>query len=188
MAIAANPRRIPMTREQFEQLPEGPPFYDYINGEAVEVNRPSARHQDIVVCLSFVLQRHARKNNLGMVATDIDVALPTGNVVGPDIAFLAAEHIEAYDEAKGDIYGAPDVIVEVSSPSTAAYDRTEKMALYERAGVPLVWLVDQDTLVIEEFQWTQDGYLRVGAVAGGQALTPKCFPDLTINLAELLAQ
>jgi hypothetical protein len=48
MGVPTQVRRIPMSREQFLQLPEGPPFYDYVNGEAIEVNRPSVRHQYIL--------------------------------------------------------------------------------------------------------------------------------------------
>jgi Uma2 family endonuclease len=175
-----------MTREQFEQLPEGPPFFDYINGEAVELNRPSVRHQDIVVCVTYALRQHVRSHDLGLVAADVDVELPSGDTVGPDVTFLAKDRAHMHDESKGDILGAPNLVVEVLSPSTAVYDRIEKLALYERAQISWVWLIDQDTLSIEEFQWTPDGYLRIGALPGGQPFIPKAFSDLTLNLSELI--
>jgi len=127
-----------MTREEFERLPEGPPFYDYVNGEAVEVNRPTGRHQQIVLRLGNRLWEHARGNSLGEIYPDIDVELPNGNVYGPDIVFLSTEHLDRYDEASGDIHGAPDLVVEVLSPSTAAYDRVEKFREYHEAGVAWV--------------------------------------------------
>src|SRR6266581_4335482 len=113
MAIAAGPRRIPVTREQFEQLPEGPPFYDYVNGEAVELNRPSVRHQDIVVCVAFALRQHVRRGDLGIVAADVDVKLPSGDWVGPDVTYLAKDLAHQHDEEKGDIIGSPTLVVEV---------------------------------------------------------------------------
>jgi Uma2 family endonuclease len=186
MAIAAGPIRIPMPLEQFKQLPEGPPFCDYFNGVAVELNRPSARHQDIVVCLAYTLRTHVRQHGLGVVAADVDVRLPSGDWVGPDITYLAPDKVDLLDEEKGDIFGAPTLVVEVLSPSTAMYDRIEKFALYEHARVEWVWLVDQDTLSIEEFQWTADGYLRIGGVPGGQPFTPRAVPTLTIDLATLM--
>jgi len=181
-------KRIPMSREDFAKLPEGPPFYDYIGGEAIEVNRPTGKHQRIVVYLAFVVDRFLRSHNLGVAYADIDVLLPTGTVVGPDLAVLLTEHLDRYDEEKGDIIGVPDLIAEVLSPTTAAYDRVEKLAEYHRAGVPWVWLIDQESLTIEEFQWTEGGYLLVQAVKGGETFRPTLFPELTINLKTLLGE
>lgn len=48
-----------MSREQFEKLPEGPPFYDYTHGEAIEAKRPSGRHQQIQMRLGNALWEHA---------------------------------------------------------------------------------------------------------------------------------
>ena len=186
MTVTAQPRRIPMTRDESRRLPEGPPFYDYLDGEAVEVNRPTARHQDILVCLAFALRRHVLQTDSGMVAADADVELPSGDVVGPDIAFLSRSHLDLCDEAKGDLHGAPDLAVETLSPSTAAYDRTEKRTRYHKAGVPWVWLVDQDSLAIEEHRWTPDGYFWTGATPGGQVFRPGLFPHLEIDLSSLL--
>ncbi len=181
-------KRIPMSKEEFEKLPEGPPFYDYLNGEAIEVNRPSGRHQTIVGLLWHLLLTFLSATGLGKVWFDIDVLLPTGDVVGPDISLLLAEHLDRYDEEKGDIIGVPDLVVEVLSPTTREYDRVEKMRVYHRAGVPWVWLIDQETLTIEEFRWTQDGYLLVQAVKAGETFHPKLFPDLEINLKTLLGE
>jgi len=181
-------KRLPMSKEEFAKLPEGPPFYDYIGGEAIEVNRPTGKHQRIVVYIAFVVDRFLRSHNLGVAYADIDVLLPTGTIVGPDLAVLLTEHLDRYDEEKGDIIGVPDLIAEVLSPTTAAYDRVEKLGEYHRAGVPWVWLIDQESLTIEEFQWTQDGYLLVQAVKGGETFRPKLFPALEINLKTLLGE
>jgi Uma2 family endonuclease len=186
MAVQTQARRIPMSREEFDRLPEGPPFYDYVNGEAVEVNRPSVKHQDIVVCLAFVIRQHVRQNDLGLVAADVNVTLPAGNTFAPDVVFLHKDHLAGYDEDRGDIHGAPDIVVEISSPSTMAYDRVEKLGHYHDAEVPWVWLIDQESLTVEEYRWTPEGYLRSGAAGGGQAFRPKLFPGLEINLLELI--
>jgi Uma2 family endonuclease len=177
-----------MTFEEFNRLPEGPPYYDYVNGEAVEVNRPSMRHQDILVCLTFALRQHARSNGLGVVGADVDVQLPSGNVFGPDIVFLNKEHLNYLDAEKGDVYGAPDLIVEVLSPSTAAYDRFEKLAHYHRAQVPWVWFIDQETLLPEELEWKPEGYLVTVRAENGPVFRPKLFPGLEINLKALLGE
>ncbi len=186
--VEARPKRIPMSREEFERLPEGPPYYDYLGGEAVEVNRPTGKHQDIVGTVWMTLRQYLRSRNLGKAWFDIDVILPTGAVVGPDISVLLSEHLDRYDERKGDIIGVPDLIVEVLSPTTASYDRVEKISEYFRAGVPWVWLIDQEGLTIEELQWTPEGYLLTQLIKAGETFRPRLFPDWELNLKALLSE
>ncbi|MDW8103419.1 MAG: Uma2 family endonuclease [Armatimonadota bacterium] len=187
MAIVAPLRRIRMTRQEFEQLPQGPPYYDYIRGEAVEVNRPSGRHQQLVVWLAASLWQFARRHRLGEVWADINVELPTGDVLSPDVVYLQTDHLARYDESRGYILGTPDLVVEVLSPSTAAYDRVEKFDAYRRASVPWVWLVDQETLVVEEYEWTPEGYLCVQTVGASTPFQPRLFPQWQARLVEVFA-
>lgn len=180
MTATLTQKRIRMSREEFLQLPEGPPYYDYIQGEAIEVNRPTGEHQEIVVWLASELWKYTRQNGLGKVWSDINVDLPTGDLVGPDIVYLAAENLHLY--SRGYIQGAPDLVGEVLSPSNASYDRVEKLDAYRRAGVPWVWLIDSETLVVEEYQWTPKGYLLVSTTPPTRPFEPKRFPGLKLEL------
>jgi len=181
-------KRIPMSREEYEKLPEGPPFYDYINGEAIEVNGPTGRHQHIVGWLWHAIADHLQEKNLGDCWFDIDVLLPIGSVVGPDISILFSEHPDRYDKQKGDIIGTPDIVVEVSSPTTSEYDRTDKLNEYHRSSVQRVWFVDQETLTVEEFQWTPESYLLGQVVKGGDVFRPKALEGFEVNLKRLLRE
>ncbi len=185
MTTTLTQKRRCMSREEFLQLPEGPPFYDYIQGEAIEVNRPRGRHQKIVVRLTYLLEQYVQEHQLGDAWSDINVELPTGDWVGPDIVFLSRERWEYYDEARDYIRGAPDLVAEVLSPSTASYDRVEKLDAYRRAGVPWVWLIDSETLVVEEYQWTEEGYLLVATTPPTRPFQPKRFPKLQLHLGEI---
>ncbi len=188
MATVVPSRRIRLTRQEFEQLPQGPPYYDYIGGEAIEVNRPSGHHQQLVVWLAASLWQFVRSKGLGEVWADINVDLPTGDVLSPDVVYLKTDHLQRYDEARGYIVGTPDLVVEVLSPSTAVYDRVDKFDAYRRAGVPWVWLVDQDTLVVEEYQWTPEGYLCVETVGGHAIFQPRLFAQWQVRLEEVFTQ
>jgi len=101
--------------------------------------------------------------------------------------YLAKEHLDRYHDAKGYIEGTPDLVVEVLSPSTAAYDRVEKFDAYRRAEVPWVWLVDQETLVVEEYQRTAEGYLGVGVVGAETPFRPRLFPAWQVDLSRAVA-
>ena len=82
------------------------------------------------------------------------------DVVQPDLMFIANERIEIIkDEA---IKGAPDLIIEILSSSTAERDRTYKKRLYARHGVCEYWLVDPEAATIEVFQLGEKGYVRLG--------------------------
>ncbi|GIV04947.1 MAG: hypothetical protein KatS3mg016_0522 [Fimbriimonadales bacterium] len=185
MIATLNQKRTRMSRQEFEQIPEGPPYYDYIQGEAVEVNRLTGEHQEIMVWLASKLWEYARQNNLGKVWADINVDLPTGDLVGPDIVYLATENLLLY--SRGYIQGAPDLVAEVLSPSNASYDRVEKLDAYRRAGVPWVWLVDPETLVVEEYQWTPEGYLLVSTTPPTRPFEPKRFAGLKLELGATFA-
>ncbi len=186
MAVATELKRIPMTVEEFKLLPEGPPYYDYVRGEAIEVNKPTERHGHILLRLGNHLYDHIKAHQLGVVYVEIDVELMEDLWYGPDLIYLSVEHQDRYDEASGDLHGVPDLIVEITSPSNAAYDRVDKFNDYFNAGVPWYWIVDQESLTIEEYQWTRDGYLRVASVRAGQVFRPRLFVGLDINLQALL--
>ncbi len=186
MSVSVKARRIPMSREQFLQLPEGPPFYDYVNGEAIEVNKPTVQHQYLLIRLASLLMNHVESRQQGLVVGDCNLELPNGNIYAPDILYLSRENLGAYDRARGYVRGVPDLIVEILSPSTADYDRTQKMGDYAACGVPWVWLVDQETLLLEEYQWTPEGYLRRQAVDAQTPFTPHLFPELILLMAQLI--
>jgi Uma2 family endonuclease len=188
MAIVLEPiKRIRMTPEEYEALSEGPPFYEYIKGEAIEVNRPTRRHQIVNMRIGNLLWDYCRDNDFGIISPDTNAKLPSGDWVSPDSMFVSKSNSDKYDNERGVIIGAPDLIVEVSSPSTMAYDRGETLKLYSENGVKWVWFVDQDTLTIEEFQLTREGYVHIDAFGAGQEFSPKVFPELTIDMANLMA-
>jgi Uma2 family endonuclease len=174
-----------MSREQFLQLPEGPPYYDYVNGEAIEVNRPSVRHQEILLALGASLLAHVQSRGLGRVLIEVNLELPNGNIYTPDLLFYTPQTAAQIDTQRGYVRGVPDLVVEILSPSTAEYDRTQKMGDYAACGVPWVWLIDQETLLVEEYQWTPEGYLRRQAVSASMPFRPHLFPDLALVMAQL---
>jgi Uma2 family endonuclease len=174
-----------MTLEDFRALPEGPPYYEYEEGELILVASPTPEHQDIVSELSHLLRQFVRQQQLGRVVMEVDVYLPDGRGYIPDLAYLTTEHLPLINPTDRKIHGAPDLVVEVTS-STPARDRVHKFRVYFGNGVPWYWIVDSNTLAIEEYHATAQGYLRTASVAPGEAFQPQLFPGLAINLVTLL--
>jgi Uma2 family endonuclease len=174
-----------MTLAEFRALPEGPPFYEYEEGELIMAASPTPEHQDVVIELGYTLRYFVRQHRRGRVFMEVDVYLPDGRVYIPDLAFLSTERLHLLQPADRKIHGSPDLVVEVTS-SLPERDRVHKFRIYYDNGVPWYWIVDSITLAIEEYHATPQGYLRTASVGAGEMFQPQLFPGLTINLQILL--
>jgi Uma2 family endonuclease len=125
-------------------------YYELLDGELVIKSAPSPFHQRISLNIVRVLDEFVRKNNLGEVFyAPVDVFLDEYNAPQPDVLFLstAKAHLVTVDG----IQGAPDLVVEIISPSSVKLGRGQKMKLYERHGVAEYWLVDVRARSVEVY-------------------------------------
>jgi Uma2 family endonuclease len=185
MAVAV-PYRPRLTREDYRRLPEGPPYYELIDGELVEMTRPKRPHYQAAGLLLELLGPHARRTHGGELALEPNLYLPgIEEVYHPDLAYVAKLR-RSMCKTDG-IEGVPDLLCEVLSRSTERKDRGVKLEDYRRAGVPHVWLVTPEQPVrIEEFVLAEDGRYRLNAVVEAPAeWEPAIFPGWRLPLAEL---
>ncbi len=161
---------------------------EFENGELIEMESPSVRHQDIVGLLFAWLYRYCMEKGLGRVCMEVDVALPTGKGYIPDLIFISKAREAELLTREGKVRGAPDLVVEVLSPSTRLRDTTHKLNEYHRADVRWYWIVDSDSLRVQEYEHTSEGYQLRADVKGGQPFHPHLFEGLEINLATLLGE
>ena len=97
-----------------------------------------------------------------------DVFFSDVNVVEPDVVFVRADHLKRVE--KKFIRSAPDVVVEVSSPTTRRLELVRKRELYERFGVPEYWFVDLDADRIEVYRLEGSRYPAPMLFGRGQEL------------------
>jgi len=167
--------------------------WEIIDGVPYDMSpAPSTRHQAISMRLSGILWSFFRDNKCQVFAAPFDVRLPQGdekdediiNVVQPDLSIIC-------DPGKLDergCKGAPAVVVEIISPSTAKKELNEKFNLYERSGVHEYWVVFPGFNVIVVYTLDDQGkYQKTGEYSMGQVLTSERFPGLEINLQEVFA-
>lgn len=122
--------------------------YEVMKGELVMVPAPFTIHQRAEENLGFFIGKYAREKNLGKVFyAPTDVVLAEDVVVQPDILFISKERLDIIKEAA--VMGSPDLVVEIVSPSSAAYDTIDKRNIYEQYGVKEYWLVFPQEKVIE---------------------------------------
>ncbi len=149
---------------------------------------PRPKHQRIAMSLSFLFRAFLKDHDLGLIlASPIDVILsPRRTVVQPDLVFVAKDRIEALltDTA---IVGAPDMVVEILSPSTAQIDRTSKRQTYAENGVSEYWLVDVDAQILELHILSEGRYTVAGAYTPFDTIDVGLFAEARIPVAEIWA-
>ena len=170
----------------YEDLPETPDErlrYEIIGGRMVVTPVPVPVHQEVCSRLGTWSCVFVGENKLGRVYTSApDVRLSPHDVVVPDLVFVSNErrHIVGPNV----IDGAPDLIVEVLSPSTRARDRREKAELYARAGVREYWLVDARAraVTVRDLETGEESTVRQTGVVRSVVL-----PGFEVDVAELFA-
>ena len=141
-----------ITWQDVQQLPDDGHRHEAIGGELYVTPAPSFRHQRISQRLERQLLSLLEDPGHGIVVdAPVGVEFPdTGEGVQPDIVFISEARRDRI-AAEG-IRGAPDLVIEVLSPTTASRDRGVKRKLYERQGVLQYWIVDPDAEAVEV--WT----------------------------------
>ncbi len=130
--------QVTMTMEEF--LKNDLEGYEYVKGELVPMAAAAIVHGEIGSNLHFLLASHVRENKLGRLYIAETTFQLSDRVVKPDIAFVSTERLSE-DKLKG-FSVAPDLAVEVVSPSDKHYDVTEKALAYLKAGTRLVWVIE----------------------------------------------
>lgn len=172
------------TQEEWLALPEGPPYYELEGGKLVPMPSPRREHQQVTGLLFARLHDYCRQNGTGTVVMEVDVALPNGRGYIPDVAFIAREREKHLLAPDGKVHGAPDLVVEVLSPSTRLRDLFTKLEGYQQAGVRFYWVIDPENLLIAEYELTTEGYVLRSHVEGDALFRPRLFPNLEIRLSE----
>jgi len=159
------------TYEDYLKTPIGGK-YQLIDGEIIEMTSPTPRHQNLVLRLAMILKEHIHKKNLGEVfIAPLDIYLGEHETYQPDVFFISKARESIIGEKK--IEGAPDLVIEVLSESTAYYDLKKKKAVYEKSGVSEYWVVDAEEKNIEIYENTSSGFQRVALLEIGQTYTSK---------------
>jgi len=131
-----------MTIEDVEHLPDDDYRYSLIRGVLYRMPPPKPRHGRVTTSVVLHLGAFVRERGLGVVYTESGFALHRDPdvLLGPDVAFVRADRLPDDEDSYPDL--APDLAVEVLSPSNTPALVAEKLTEYAAAGVPLVWVLD----------------------------------------------
>ena len=173
------------TYDDYAQLPShGSDRLEIIEGELHLSPAPNIRHQMISGNLFRILSNHAIQNNLGQVfSAPVDVVFSPTNTFQPDIVFVSTENKGIITAAN--IQGAPDLLVEIISPSSDRLDRIRKPQVYAQFGVAHFWIVDPVLDLVEEYVLSGATYRLVCERKRHETWTPRLFPTLNVTLEEV---
>jgi Uma2 family endonuclease len=158
---------------------------ELIEGEFVMSPSPGFRHQDLIANLLIALKQHADARHLGeVIVSPMDVILSDEIVLQPDLLFIRNERLGII---KDRVEGAPDLVIEILSPSTSDRDRFIKRDLYARFGVAEYWIVDPDARTIEVSALRGAKYELHAIFEQQDRLSTPLLPDLELTLATLWA-
>ena len=167
---------------------------EIIDGEVLLFSTPSSRHQDISVELTRQFANYLEGKQCKVYHAPFGVRLfeqdgdrpeDVDTVVQPDLSVVC-------DRGKLDKYGckgAPDMVVEILSPSTQRHDRLVKLNLYQRAGVREYWIVDPDNQTVQVMLLGENGALHLHEVYGrGDVAKVNVLEGCFIELSKVLAE
>jgi Uma2 family endonuclease len=175
------------TYAEFAHLPsEGSTRYEVIDGELAVTPAPTGAHQVVVAHLMRILGPFAYDNGLGLVLpSPIDVLFAEGDYLEPDVVFVRSARTHLIGD-RG-IEGPPDLVIEISSLSTAHRDRGVKLERYRHFGVPEYWIVDLDSRTVDVHRLSEGYVTRTVPESEHLIWSPENGgPALELAVAEIL--
>jgi len=175
-----------LTYDEFQTLPrDGSKRFELIEGEVFMTPSPNTKHQRAVVKLLRLLADYAEQHDLGEVfVAPYDIVFSKWTALEPDLLFIRKVRLSIITDAN--VQGAPDLVIEILSPSNKAYDRETKMRAYEKAGVPEIWYFDPEDDSGEILNLGADGrYVVTAKLSGNAAIVSKALPGLDLALDQV---
>ena len=165
-------------------MPEGPPYFQLIEGDLYMSPSPSFFHQSIIGNLYHILRSYLVDHPIGKAQiAPSDVELNDQNVFQPDLYYVSNERREILTR-QGPV-GAPDLVVEILSPRTLSLDLGAKRLVYARSGVKEMWALYPDDEKVEIFRFEQDVDRPAVTLQGKSSITSPLFPGLEIPLVQV---
>ncbi|HEY0781306.1 MAG TPA: Uma2 family endonuclease [Thermoanaerobaculia bacterium] len=172
-----------ITYEELCEIPDVGNRYELFDGEAYMTASPLVPHQLILGQL-YVAFLGAARDRAQVLFAPMDVVLAPDTAVQPDLIVIRNERREIVRDV---VRGAPDLVVEILSPSTSYRDRGLKMESYARHGIGEYWIVDGAAREVEIYRLEpgKGAYRLVATCRVGDRATTPLLPALAIPVESL---
>jgi Uma2 family endonuclease len=173
-----------LTYEDLEAFPEDNLRRELIDGELFVTAAPGRRHQQVVLELGSRLLAYSKEHGGAVYVAPRDVYLASDTVLEPDVVFVTAGNLSRDEERF--VRDAPDLVVEVSSPSTRRLELVRKLEAFQRFGVPEYWYVDLEADRVEVYRLTGGRYAAPIVLSGESVLESPLLPGFMVSIEDLL--
>ena len=181
--MASTKPKAKLTFEDYLKTPDDE-RYELLDGDLIMAPSPSELHQIICLRLGSALHMFVEHQELGQVLiAPFDVKLSDTDVVQPDLLFVSNER--AGIRTANNIQGAPDLVVEIQSPSTAKRDWNDKRSLYAQHGVTEYWLINPDAHTVIVLLLNQGEYETAGLYGEGSTLASPTVEGFNVPVDEI---
>jgi Uma2 family endonuclease len=178
-----------LTYRDFLKFPDDGKRHELIDGVHYVTPSPASGHQRVVGNLYFLIRLHLEQHGGGEVfLSPFDVLFTMSDIVVPDLLFVsdARKHVVTEQHVEG----APDLVVEVRSPSTRRRDESAKLKLYDRSDVTEYWVIDPVAALVRVYR-RRKGRLSLAEELTSEAVTALASPLLpgcSLPLARIFAK
>jgi len=177
-----------MTADELLALPRGEFRYELVNGELKKMSPAGQKHGRIIVRLTLPLAKHVLDHQLGQVyaaETGFKLRSKPDTVLAADIAFVRRERLEILGETESYWPGAPDLAVEVNSPSDTVREVEKKVLEWLGFGCRAVWVVSSSLQTVTVYRSLTDIVVLTekDTLDGGDVV-----PGFQIAIAEIFAE
>jgi Uma2 family endonuclease len=174
------------TLAEYLAMPEGAPYYEFINGIAHCMASPSIPHQECLGELYREMKAFVKKYKLGKVfILPLDVYLSDEKYYQPDMLLVSNDRKGIIQER---IHSPPDLVVEVLSPSNAYKDLTHKKRMYEEFGVREYWILDPLEKSVEALSNAENGIPIVSRSYGKGVVESQVLSGFVVNIEQIFAE
>jgi Uma2 family endonuclease len=183
-AMAAPTSTTGLVYEDLASFPDDGLRRELIQGELIVTPAPRTRHQQVVARLVGRLLAYMEEHGGEVLPAPVDVLFSRDTVLQPDVLFVNADHVARVTERF--VEAPPDLVVEVSSPSTRHLELVRKREVYERFSVPEYWFVDLDAERIEVYRLAGHRYGPPLLYDGDDEVAPTSVPGFTVRARDVL--
>ena len=178
-----------LTYDAYLAMPEMKQRYSIIDGELVMAAAPNPTHQTIVLEIAMKLTSFVRERQLGRVFVaplDVVIRREPLRTRQPDVMFIGQERRSIIGPQV--IEGAPDLVIEVLSPTNTRQELQGKLDDYRTIGVREAWVVSPEARTVEVLQLASGAMQRLGLYGLGDLLASQVLPDLRLTVDDIFPE
>ena len=181
-----------LTYQDYLAEPEIIKRYDILDGVREFMTNPTVFHQDIALNIAEMLrayQRRTRNGKVIMAPCDVLIRLSPLRTRQPDVLYISKERLAQCSDKRDPtpLLVAPELVVEIVSPSETKRRVTDKIADYISIGVQECWLVNSDTESVEVLSLTKEGSHTIGRYTLTDTFESQVLPNLSVRVDEIFA-